>query len=65
MSAELVIVDIAGRRVKTLHMGQLEPDSYSVAWDGKDESGHSVKSGVYFVTFKSSFGQLSRRVVVL
>jgi hypothetical protein len=65
MHVELMICDLAGRRVKTLIHGELEPSSYTVAWDANDESNRSVRSGVYYVLLQTPLGRLSARVVVL
>jgi hypothetical protein len=42
------IFDAAGRRIRRLYDGPMDPDAASVAWDGKDDRGHAVRSGVYF-----------------
>ncbi|MCK4395544.1 DUF1565 domain-containing protein [candidate division WOR-3 bacterium] len=51
---ELKIYDVSGRLVNEL----LLPTSYSpltteISWDGRDEKGKSVKTGVYFMLLKS------------
>lgn len=47
--AELRIYDVAGRRVRDLSAGALAAGSHAVRWDGRDERGHNVTSGVYLV----------------
>ena len=42
-----------GRLVRRLVDQQLEAGSHAVAWDGRDERGHPVGSGVYFVTARA------------
>lgn len=44
----LKIFDMAGRLIKTLQEGKMSAGQHSISWDGKDESGSSVTSGVYF-----------------
>lgn len=44
----LVIFDITGRKIKTLVSGEQSKGNFEVVWDGRDESGNSVSSGVYF-----------------
>jgi len=44
----LVILDLLGRQIRTLVKEKQPAGSYTVIWDGKDESGHEVASGVYF-----------------
>jgi hypothetical protein len=43
--SEVTIVDVAGRRVRVLRTSPAAP---SVKWDGMDDSGRPVRSGVYF-----------------
>ncbi len=45
--ANLIIYDITGRRVRELLSGPLTAGTHSVVWDGKDEHGSAVASGVY------------------
>jgi len=42
----ICVYDVAGRLVRTL---QLQPQGDEVAWDGMDDQGRSVASGVYMV----------------
>ncbi len=42
---DIAIYDIAGRRVRTLHLAR---GASSIAWDGRDDAGASAPSGVYF-----------------
>lgn len=43
----LVVYDIHGRRVKRLVAGHREAGTYTTIWDGTDEKGMSVASGLY------------------
>lgn len=42
---DIGIYDIAGRRVRTLHLAR---GASSIAWDGHDDEGETTPSGVYF-----------------
>jgi hypothetical protein len=46
--AELRIYSVDGRLVRTLIDGHLPAGPYTAIWDGRDESGRAVASGVYF-----------------
>ena len=50
------VYDILGRRVKTLH-----PDANPVLWDGCNESGAAVASGVYFVRLEAAGNVRAKR----
>jgi hypothetical protein len=43
----LIIYDITGRKVRELVSGQMPAGVHTVVWDGKDERGTAVSSGVY------------------
>jgi hypothetical protein len=45
---ELAIFDISGRRVTTLVNGPLPAGSHESVWEGRDDAGVSLASGVYF-----------------
>ncbi len=44
----LKIYNVLGQEVRTLFSGYQYPGEVSVSWDGTNNSGHSVVSGVYF-----------------
>ena len=46
---ELRIYDVSGRFIRTLVDGDLGSGAHTVAWDGQDENGNDVSTGVYFV----------------
>jgi len=58
----LILYDVFGRRLRTIRNGQVSAGATKIAWDGRDDAGTSVRSGVYFVRLESPFG---RRVVRL
>ena len=63
---ELVIYNISGRIVKTLVNSVLPAGEHSVSWDGTDENGHPVGSGIYFCHLISGNNPSeSRRMVLL
>ncbi len=43
----LVVYDVLGRRIRTLAEGNYPAGWHRVRWDGRDESGREVASGVY------------------
>ena len=45
---DLRIFDIRGRVVRTLVTERQAPGRYSVVWNGRDDQGRSVSTGVYF-----------------
>ncbi len=47
-SVQLVIYDLAGRKIKDLAPGYLAAGEHAVTWSGKDETGRAAASGTYF-----------------
>lgn len=46
----LVIHDVAGRRVRALDVGEVEPGPHEVLWDGRGGSGDRCAAGIYLVS---------------
>jgi len=52
----LTIYNIAGQKVRTLVDGPHEPCCHTVYWDGRDDQGRDLSSGIYFYQLKTSDG---------
>jgi hypothetical protein len=61
----LAVYDVAGRRIKTLVDGHCRADFYSVTWDGTNDNGSRVASGVYFYCLTAGKHSMSRKLVLL
>jgi hypothetical protein len=62
---EITIFDIMGRTIKTLFKGQRTEGQYSINWDGKDNSGINISTGIYFYHISSAFGSKIGRIVLV
>ncbi|MCB9247597.1 MAG: T9SS type A sorting domain-containing protein [Ignavibacteriales bacterium] len=62
---EISIYDVLGRRIKILFDGEKSAGEYRTFWNGIDENGDVVNSGVYFIILKSSEYSISRKIVLL
>lgn len=47
-SVDLAVYDVAGRLVRTLVREPLDPGTYSIPWDGRDDDGGTLRSGIYY-----------------
>jgi hypothetical protein len=63
-SIELKIYDISGRVVRRFNHSTIEPFD-CVVWDGKDDSGRRLPTGVYFATLTSGTKRWTEKVVKL
>jgi 1,4-alpha-glucan branching enzyme len=61
----LVIFDLLGRKVKTLINKSVAPGKYQVQWNGNNESGISVSSGIYILHFRAGTFEKNRRIILL
>jgi len=59
--ATTTVYDVSGRRIRRLDAS----DSNTVRWDGRDDSGARVASGIYLLRVESSRGSDSIRIVLV
>ena len=60
----LTLYNLLGERVKTLISDKLKPGFYSVRWDGSDNAGKDLSSGVYFCAL-SGCGKSSVKAITI
>ncbi len=65
LNTTLKIYDITGREVKTLISGILPAGNYMTKWDGSDDYGKSVSSGVYLVLLSSGNITATHKIALL
>ena len=62
----LAVFDASGRLVRTLLANEtLTAGPHAVTWEGQDEGGNSVTSGLYFYRLNTNHGMLRRSMVHL
>lgn len=61
----LKIYNISGQLVKTLVDEEKTPGTYIVTWDGKNNSGKEVASGIYFYQLKSKNFRDTKRMIII
>ena len=64
---DLVVYDVLGRRVRTLHSGELlTAGHYRTAWSGRDDEGRQAASGVYLyrLTVDDDFTAVGRMALI-
>lgn len=61
----LKIYDVLGREVKTLVNQEQIRGVYEVNWNGDDEAGNKVSTGVYFYSLKSGDFSQTRKMVLI
>jgi hypothetical protein len=63
--AELSIFDVSGRLVRTLFRSVQPSGEYRITWNGRDNLGRAVASGVYVYRLKTADYEESRRLVII
>jgi hypothetical protein len=64
-NVRLMVLDLAGRQVRTLVDGPSSAGRHVDRWDARDQDGQAVASGVYFVVLEAGGQRLRSRVAVL
>jgi hypothetical protein len=64
-NVRLEIYDTGGRRIRTLVSGELEPGPHRLTWDGLDDAGMRVASGIYWVRLETPRYRSSKKLVLL
>jgi hypothetical protein len=64
-AATLAIFDAAGRRVATLASGRLPAGGHRSVWEGRDDDGAALPSGVYFVQLRTRARTAASPLVLL
>jgi len=62
---ELIIYDVIGRRIRALIAGFQKSGVYHVSWDGRNEKGFLVDSGVYFFSLKTERSYHVRKMLMV
>jgi flagellar hook assembly protein FlgD len=64
-AVELTVFDVSGRRVRTLIAGPRPAGAGEISWDGRDETGHPVRAGLYLARLRTGAGARTGRLVRL
>ena len=61
----LAVFDVAGRRVRVLCDGPAVAGRHALGWDGRDDGGRHLASGVYFARLSLGDETRNRRLVIM
>jgi hypothetical protein len=59
------ILDLSGRRLRSLHEGRRPAGELLLSWDGRDDRGRPVSSGVYFAVARAGGDRVASKFVYL
>jgi flagellar hook assembly protein FlgD len=61
--AQVDVLDVTGRRVRTLLTGVQPAGRNTVSWDGRDAGGRETAAGIYFYRLSTSDGVQAGRMI--
>ena len=61
----MAIYDVRGQRIRTLHDGTLVAGFHEMPWNGRDDTGRDVASGVYFARIEADGRVATRRMTMV
>jgi hypothetical protein len=61
----LIIYNILGERIQTLVSGYMRAGTHTVHWNGRDEAGNLVSSGIYFYRLKTDGFVETKKMVLM
>ena len=59
------VYDLAGRRVRSLQDGVLDPGRYEVLWDGRGDGAELAAAGIYFVKFRAGGRSMVEKIILI
>ena len=59
------IYNVTGQKIRSLMAENLLTGKHTVVWDGRNDKGSSMSSGVYFVRLESVSGILNHRIMLV
>ncbi|OPX35436.1 hypothetical protein B1H10_01290, partial [candidate division KSB1 bacterium 4484_188] len=62
---KLIVYDLLGRKVKTLIHATMSSGRHVAMWDGTDDYGYPVASGMYFYKLKTKHYTKVRKMVLM
>jgi choice-of-anchor B domain-containing protein len=63
--ARLAVYSLDGRLVKTLASGRQTAGRHAVTWNGRDDGGHDVASGVYVMRLEAGPSEATRKLTLV
>ncbi len=62
---ELSVFNLAGQKVATLVEGNRLAGEYAINWDGRDDIGHALATGIYFYRLQTGAQQQTQKLLLL
>ena len=61
---QVIIFDILGKKVRELVNGTMPAGRHTITWNGRDDSGKQVASGIYFYILETPSQRLTKKMIL-
>ncbi|MBN1409124.1 MAG: T9SS type A sorting domain-containing protein [Calditrichaceae bacterium] len=65
MDVRLAIYNVNGQLIRNIYHGSLKKDEYNFKWDGTDNTGRVIQSGIYFLYMQSGFNVQTKKIIMI
>ena len=62
---DFVVYEVVGKQIQQCFVSNKTDKKTKIYWDGKDDRGFEIRSGLYFVRFESNNGSIIKKVTYL
>ncbi|MEL1236735.1 MAG: FlgD immunoglobulin-like domain containing protein, partial [Candidatus Neomarinimicrobiota bacterium] len=62
---KVTLFDITGRAIKEIDFGEMVPGRYAYVWDGTNEVGNLVSTGIYFFQINAGSNTDIKKMLLL
>ncbi|MGH7456375.1 MAG: FlgD immunoglobulin-like domain containing protein, partial [bacterium] len=62
---QLSVYNLQGQEVRTLVFGQMNPGRHTITWNGRDNSGKIVPSGIYLYKLRVNGFEQTRKMTFM
>jgi flagellar hook capping protein FlgD len=64
-NVSIKIFDLSGRSITTIAGGQLQPGDHQFIWNGKNEKGKDLNTGIYFLRIETEDQIETRKIIMV
>ncbi|MEZ4763408.1 MAG: FlgD immunoglobulin-like domain containing protein [Calditrichia bacterium] len=64
-NVKVLVFNALGQQVRELYNGTLQPGTYEMKWDGRNQSGELLGSGTYFAMLQTGFFRETRKMLLI
>ena len=64
-NVKVTLFDITGRTIKEINFGEMVPGRYAYVWDGTNDAGNLVSTGIYFFQINAGSNTAIKKMLLL